>query len=72
MNETCDHLMSFQEFLLDTLYTFNDVKIIQEKLEQYQNDPLLMNWIKFMSPHMLEVAARMTQHWGKRTPVTAS
>jgi len=67
MNKTHDHLMDFQEFLLDTLYTHDDVKTIQQKLEQYQNDPILLNWITTLSPHMLEVAARMLQHWGKKS-----
>jgi hypothetical protein len=67
MSKTHDHLMNFQEFLLDTFYKHTDVDTIQHKLEQYNNDAIMQNWVTTLSPEMLEVAARMTQHWGKKS-----
>lgn len=66
MKITNDYLMQFQEFFMDTLYSHDDVETIQKKLKDYQADPAIKNWIATLTPHMLEVAARMTQHWGKK------
>jgi len=66
MKETIDHLMSFQESFMEILYATDDIEIIQNKLEIYHDDPFVGTWIKALTPQMLEVAARMTQHWGKK------
>lgn len=66
MQEINDQLMDFQEFLMETLYSCDDVEVIQEKLKTFYNDPIVAYWIQCFTPSMLEVAARMTQHWGKK------
>jgi len=66
MPETNNQLMNFQEFLMETLYSNDDIDLIKKKLKAFNNDPLVANWLKDFSPSMLEVAARMTQHWAKK------
>lgn len=66
MSEISNHLMNFQEFLLHTLYESDDAKLIQQKLKNYTADPVLAKWLSELEPEMLEVAARMLQHWGRK------
>jgi hypothetical protein len=66
MQEINDQLMDFQEFLMETLYSHDNVDLIQEKLKPYYTNPLVARWVQLFTPSMLEVAARMTQHWGKK------
>lgn len=66
MQKVNDHLMDFQEFLMETLYSEDNVEILQQKLEAFHSNPLVASWIQSFTPSMLEVAARMTQHWGKK------
>lgn len=67
MKCTNDELEVWQNFLLDTLYSHNDAHKIQEQLSfsSIQN-PVLLNWVRSVNLDMLEVAARMTQHWAKK------
>ena len=64
MRCTKDELSSFQEFLLDTLYTYDDINIIQQQLNCSVKNSFLLAWSFSIDPDMLEVAARMVQHWG--------
>jgi len=66
MKNVQKQLMEFQEFLLETLYSNNDITTIQKKLEVICNNSLFEKWLQSLNPSMLEVAARMTQHWGKK------
>ena len=69
MQETNDQLMDFQEFLLETFYSENKADILQQKLATFDCSPLIINWIESFTPSMLEVAARMIQHWGELSQV---
>lgn len=60
-----EHLTDFQEIFMDTLFKFDDPVTIQQKLNSEQLNPIIRNWLTSLEPHMLEVASRMTQHWGK-------
>lgn len=64
MHNTNDQLMEFQEFIMQTFYTASDATNIQEKLRNYSCDPAINHWLSTLTLPMLEVAARMTQHWG--------
>lgn len=64
--EDAAELMCLQEFLLDTLYTHTNVETIQSLLKNYRGNPSYEKWLRSLDPSMLEVAARMTQAWGKK------
>ncbi|KGP62405.1 hypothetical protein EP47_08295 [Legionella norrlandica] len=64
MDSKNDQLMAFQEFLLETLYTCMDVQEIKQRLISYPENYDLLLWLKHLDPEMVEVAARMVQHWG--------
>ena len=64
MKCTKDELSSFQEILLDILYNYDDINIIQQQLNYSVKNPVLLAWSSNLNPGMLEVAARMVQHWG--------
>lgn len=66
MSDCEDERMIFQELLMETLYTHNDVSIIRKQFSAYTQDPVLGNWLINQDSDMLEVAARMVQHWGKK------
>ena len=66
MQNVNNQLMHFQESFMELLYAHDDLTIIQEKLSIFYDHPVLANWLKLFDLSMLEVAARMTQHWGKK------
>ncbi|WP_419421473.1 hypothetical protein ACNVED_16220 (plasmid) [Legionella sp. D16C41] len=66
MKLTTNELDLFQNFLLETIYTYNDVHKIQEQLHSAIQNPVLLNWVNSLNLEMLEVASRMLQHWGKK------
>lgn len=64
MKFTNDELIAFQEFLMETFYTCNDAHLIQAQLNSSIQNPVLLDWSTNLNLDMLEVAARMVQHWG--------
>lgn len=56
-------LLDFQEFLLKVLYESDDPQQIMTQLEAYKHHPIWGQWLAQFDPGMIEVAARMTQHW---------
>jgi len=66
MQKMNDQLMHFQESFMELLHSNDDLNTIQKELAVFHDHPVLSDWLKSFTPAMLEVAARMTQHWGKK------
>jgi hypothetical protein len=67
MNISIDELMEFQEWLMDLFYTTSDIDFIRQQFATANHSATLTNWLNSHSPEMLDVAARMTQHWGRKS-----
>lgn len=50
-------------------HTSSDVHIIQQQLNASIQNPVIQAWVNTLAPDMLEVAARMVQHWGVKQDV---
>ncbi|KTD62278.1 hypothetical protein Lsan_1811 [Legionella santicrucis] len=59
-----EELIAFQELLMETFYNCNDAELVQVQLNSSIQNPVLLNWSSNLNLDMLEVAARMVQHWG--------
>ena len=62
-------LAVFQETLLERLFTNNDAETILRLLQESCPSGPTMDYIVTLDPRMVEVAAELIKHWGKRSPL---